>query len=80
METRNENESDKINFEPELTDYQQIDNLRVPTYENRSLAQLSSSGHSRRAIAPARLDTRLNESRRVIDLTPREVQFFIKSY
>ena len=31
-------------------------------------------------MEPARLDTRLNESRLVIDRTPREVQFFVKFY
>ena len=31
-------------------------------------------------MEPARLDTRLNESRLVIDRTPREVQLFAKFY
>ena len=45
-----------------------------------NLPQLSSPGHLKHAMALARLDTHLNERRRVIDRTPREVQFFIKFY
>ena len=38
------------------------------------------SGHFRLPMEPAHLDIRLNESRLVIDRTPREVQFFVKFY
>ena len=33
-----------------------------------------------RGIARARLETRVNESRRMINRTPREAQFFARSY